>query len=45
MIELWSKWFETLASVEGLAAIVVVAVMTAGVLTLIEGLRHRTKKH
>lgn len=45
MIELWSKWLETLASVEGLAAIVVVAVMTAGVLTLIEDRRHRTKKH
>ncbi|MCK1544465.1 hypothetical protein IVA87_30570 [Bradyrhizobium sp. 147] len=45
MIELWIKWFESLASVEGLAAIVVVAVMIAGVLTLIEGRRSRTKKH
>lgn len=45
MIELWIKWFESLASVEGLAAIVVVAVMTAAVLTLIEGRRSRTKKH
>lgn len=43
MIELWNKWYETLASVEGLAVIVVVAIVTAGVLTVLEGRRHRTK--
>lgn len=43
MIELWNKWYGTLASVEALAAVVVIAVVTAGILTLIESQRHRTK--
>ncbi|MDA9488677.1 hypothetical protein XI08_05480 [Bradyrhizobium sp. CCBAU 11361] len=43
MIELWNKWSGTLASVEALAAVVVIAVVTAGILTLIESQRHRTK--
>lgn len=43
MIELWNKWSGTLASVEALAAVVVIAVVTAGVITLIDGRRHRPK--
>lgn len=43
MIELWHKWYGTLASVEALAAVVVIAVVSAGILTLIESQRHRTK--
>ena len=43
MIELWNKWYGTLASVEALAAVIVIAVVTAGILTLIESQRHRTK--
>jgi hypothetical protein len=43
MIELWDKWYGTLASIEALAAVVVIAVVTAGVITLIESRRHRTK--
>lgn len=43
MIELWNKWYGTFASVEALAAVVVIAVVTAGILTLIESQRHRTK--
>ena len=43
MIELWNKWSGTLAFVEALAAVVVIAVVTAGILMLIENQRHRTK--
>lgn len=43
MIELWHKWYGTLASVEALAAVVVIAVVSAGILTLVESQRHRTK--
>ncbi|WP_256476663.1 hypothetical protein [Bradyrhizobium sp. 186] len=43
MIELWDKWSGTLASVEALAAVVVIAVVAAGAITLIETRRHRTK--
>lgn len=45
MVELWNRWYETLGSLEGLAAVVIVAVTAAGVLTLIEGRRHRTTRH
>lgn len=41
MIELWNSWCESLASVEALAAVVVVAVVSSGVITLIESRRHR----
>lgn len=43
MIELWDRWSGTLASVEALAAVVVIAVVTAGLITLIESRRHRTR--
>ena len=43
MIELWNNWYGTLAAVEALAAVVVIAVVTAGILTLVESQRHRTK--
>ncbi|WP_284275498.1 hypothetical protein [Bradyrhizobium iriomotense] len=43
MLELWNKWYATLASVEALATVVVIAVVAAGVITLVDGRRHRTK--
>jgi hypothetical protein len=39
MLELWNKWYEILVSVETLAIVVVIAVVTAGVITLVEGRR------
>ena len=39
MLELWNKWYEILVSVEALAIVVVIAVVTAGVITLVEGRR------
>ncbi|WFU37529.1 hypothetical protein QA640_23940 [Bradyrhizobium sp. CB82] len=43
MLELWNKWYETLASVEALATVVVIAVVAAGVITLVDGRRHPTR--
>jgi hypothetical protein len=43
MLELWNKWYETLASVEALAIAVIIAVVAAGVITLVEGRRRPTK--
>ncbi|WP_256570536.1 hypothetical protein [Bradyrhizobium sp. CCGUVB1N3] len=43
MLELWNKWYETLASIEALATVVVIAVVAAGAITLVEGRRHPTK--
>jgi hypothetical protein len=39
MLELWNNWYETLVSVEALATVVVIAVMVAGVVTLVESRR------
>jgi hypothetical protein len=36
MLELWNNWYETLASVEALATVIVIAVLVAGVITLVE---------
>lgn len=43
MLELWNKWYETLASIEALATVVVIAVVAAGTITLVEGWRRPTK--
>jgi hypothetical protein len=43
MLELWNKWYETLATVEALATVVVIAVVAAGVISLVEG--RRPTKH
>jgi hypothetical protein len=43
MLELWNKWYETVASVEALATVVVIAVVAAGVITLADGRRRPTK--
>jgi hypothetical protein len=43
MLELWNKWYETVASVEALATVVVIAVVAAGVITLAES--RRPTKH
>ena len=39
MLELWNNWYETLASAEALATVIVIAVVAAGVITLVEGRR------
>ena len=39
MRELWNNWYETLTSVEALAAVIVVVVVGAGVITLVQGRR------
>ena len=39
MLELWNNWYETLASMEALATVIVIAVLGAGVITLMEGRR------
>jgi hypothetical protein len=39
MLELWTNWYETLASVEALAAVIVILVVAAGLITLVEGRR------
>ena len=39
MLELWNNWYETLTSVEALATVIVIAVLGAGVITLVENRR------
>ncbi len=39
MLELWNNWYETLASVEALATVIVIVVVAAGLITLVEGRR------
>ena len=39
MLELWNNWYETLASMEALATVIVIVVVGAGVMTLMEGRR------
>ena len=39
MLELWNNWYETLASVEALATVIVIVVVGAGVITLVQGRR------
>ena len=39
MLELWNNCYETLASAEALAAVIVIVVGAAGVITLAEGRR------
>jgi hypothetical protein len=40
MLELWNNWYETLASMEALATVIVVVVVAAGVITLAERRRY-----
>jgi len=37
--ELWNNWYQTLASVEALATVIVFVVVGAGVITLVQGRR------
>src|SRR6267378_1159600 len=37
MLELWNNWYETPASAEALATVIVIGVLGAGVITLMEG--------
>jgi hypothetical protein len=39
MLELWNNWYETLVSVEVLATVIVIAVLAAGVITLVQARR------
>jgi hypothetical protein len=39
MLELWNKSYETLASAEALATVIVIVVLGAGVITLAQGRR------
>src|SRR3981189_2884482 len=39
MLELWNNWYETLASMEELATVIVIVVLGAGVITVMEGRR------
>jgi hypothetical protein len=39
MLELWNYWHDTLASVEALATVVVIALLGAGVIALWQGRR------
>jgi hypothetical protein len=39
MLELWNNWYETVASVEALATVIVIVVLGAGVITLAQGRR------
>ncbi len=34
MLELWNNWYETLASIEALATVIVIVVVAAGVISL-----------
>ena len=36
MLELWNNWYETLASMEAFATVIVIVVVAAGVITLAE---------
>jgi len=39
MLELWNDWYETLASAEALATVIVFVVVGAGVITLAQSRR------
>ena len=39
MLELWNNWYESLASVEALATVIVIVVVAAGAIVLAEGRR------
>jgi hypothetical protein len=39
MLELWKNWYETLASMEALATVIVIVVVAAGVIALAESRR------
>ena len=39
MLELWNNWYEPLASLEAFAAVIVIVVVAAGVISLAESRR------
>jgi hypothetical protein len=39
MLELWNNWYDTLASVETLATVIVIVLVAAGAITLAESRR------
>jgi len=39
MLELWNNWYDALASVEALAAVIVIVLVAAGAITLAESRR------
>jgi hypothetical protein len=43
MLELWNSWYDTLASVEALAMVIVIVLVAAGAMTLADNRRQRTR--
>jgi hypothetical protein len=39
MLELWNNWYDTLASAEALATVIVIVLVAAGAITLAESRR------
>jgi hypothetical protein len=39
MLELWNNWYDTLATVEALATVIVIVLVAAGAITLAESRR------
>jgi hypothetical protein len=39
MLELWNNWYDTLASLEALATVIVIVLVAAGAITLAESRR------
>ncbi|GMP11021.1 hypothetical protein TM239_60550 [Bradyrhizobium sp. TM239] len=39
MLELWNSWYDTLASVEALATVIVIVLVAAGAITLADSRR------
>jgi hypothetical protein len=43
MPELWNRWYDTLASVEALAKVIVIVLLATGAITLAENRRRPTR--
>jgi hypothetical protein len=43
MLELWNSWYDTLASVEALATVIVIVLVASGAITLAETRRQKTR--
>ncbi len=43
MLELWNSWYDTLASVEALATVIIIVLVAAGAITLADSRRRWTR--
>jgi amino acid transporter len=43
MLELWNSWYDTLASVEALATVIVIVLVATGAITLAENRRQKPR--